>query len=309
MHTDQIRYLAAIDEKHSLRKASQELHISPQALKLSLDALEREFGTTLFDRSRGGTYLNEKGRELLDLGAAFLKGIDALKVNYVNEGYQYLPRMKAVVYTTPGLANTLVAKAISELTVKFPQSEIDLETMPSSALISTVKAQKNVKSLAIASVYRYNETVLPDLSQHYGLEFKPIVKSAYYCSIPRDLNISRYNSISMSTILKHPILIYGPTEAIAMPLIKLFGEPERVRLVKDFAVYYDLLQNDRESLAFSQFFGSHETLVPHENRRLVPINENIEVQIGLLLNSKKEAPAEMGDLAQFMSEYIRKRYV
>ena len=309
MHTDQIRYLAAIDEKHSLRKASQVLHISPQALKLSLDALEREFKTTLFDRSRDGTYLNEKGRALLGLGTEFLKGIDALKAEYSNEEYRYLPHIKAAIYTTPGLANTLVAKAISELTVTFPDSEISLETMPHKALLSTVEKSGNDASLVIASLYRYGDTTIPDLSERTKVAFDPIAQSAYYCSIPRNLNISRYSSISMSTILKHPILIYGPTEDVALPLIELFGKPQRIRSVKDFPIYYDLLQTDQESLAFSQFFQSHETLVPHDSRRLVPIKESIDVQIGFLLRANKGFSPEIEELAQFIAEYLRRRYV
>ena len=309
MHTDQIRYLSAINEKHSLNKASQELNVSPQALKLSLDALEREFGTKLVDRSRKGTYLNETGKALLALGADFLKGVDALKAQSPREKYLYLPHIKATIYTTPGLANTVVAKSIADLTVTFPESDIALETVPYKTLLKDIELGKKDTVLPILSIYRIGSTMLPDLNQHSCISFEPIVQSDYYCSIPNSLSISNYNSISMKTILKHPILIYAPTEDLALPIIKMFGEPKRIRSVKEFPIYFDMLQNDQESLSFAQLFKSQETLITFNNRRMVPIKEDIKVQIGFLKRTRANITPDTEELASFIGNYLRKHYI
>src|SRR4051812_12359219 len=62
---EQLEYLAAVTRHGSLRRASEELHVSQPALSESLRNLERELGVTLLDRRRTGARINTQGRELL----------------------------------------------------------------------------------------------------------------------------------------------------------------------------------------------------------------------------------------------------
>ena len=308
MHTDQIVYLSAIHQSHSLRKASESLHISPQALNQSLNALEHEMHCKLVDRSRKGTYLTDKGLRLLEQGQLFLEVIDAIKGNPLKDRYQYLPRLKATVLTTQGVGNTLVANALSELALAFPESEIDVQMMPCDELIQTVNIKDCGDTLPVISAYFYNGAMIPDISHRPGLVFYPIVSSRYYCSVPSNLSISHYDTISMATVLKHPLLLYKPTEDIVLPLLKLFGEPEQVRSVSSFQVFNNLLKSDRESLTFSQVFKSFETMVPAGDRKLVPIKEMITAKLGFLYGKNNPLCTDIQELASFMTDSFLQRY-
>ena len=308
MHTDQIVYLSAIHQSHSLRKASEQLHISPQALNQSLNALEQEFRVTLLDRSRKGTYLTDKGIKLLEEGQRFLEAINAIKGEAADVRYQYLPHLKATVLTTQGVGNTLVANSLTELALKFPQSEIDMQMMTCEDVVNSVNVDGCGDTLPIISTYYYNGTMIPDLSSKPKLSFYPVVSSRYYCSVPNSLSISHYDTISMATALKHPILLYKPTEDIVLPLLHLFGEPENVRSISSFQVYANMLKNDRESIAFSQVFRNFETMVPFEGRRLVPIKEHITAELGFLYGKNNPLCSDMQELVTFMTNSFLQRY-
>lgn len=67
MRLEQLEYVAAVTRAGSLRRASEELHVSQPALSESVARLERELGVTLLDRRRSGARMSRKGRELLPL--------------------------------------------------------------------------------------------------------------------------------------------------------------------------------------------------------------------------------------------------
>ncbi len=308
MHTDQIIYLSAIHRSHSLRKASESLHISPQALNQSLNALERELRIKLVDRSRKGTFLTDKGLALLDEGQHFIDFVDSLKGNPFNERYQYLPTLKATILTTYGVGNSLVANALTELALQFPQSEIDVQMMSCQDVVDSVSLKGCGNNLPMISAYFYNGQMIPDISTKPGLSFYPIISSRYHCSVPNDLSISHYDSISMATILKHPLLLYKPTEDIVLPLLKLFGKPAAVRSVASFQIYQNMLKNDRESLSFAQVFKSYETMTPQENRRIVPIKDNITAEVGFLYGKNQPLCYDLQELASYITDSLTRRY-
>jgi len=78
MELMQLRYFKALAETGSLSKTAEKLYITPPALSSSLARLERELGTTLFDRSRT-LVLNERGIIFLDYVAQSLDALDNAK--------------------------------------------------------------------------------------------------------------------------------------------------------------------------------------------------------------------------------------
>lgn len=79
MRIEQLEYLAAVTRFGSLRRASEQLHISQPAISEAIRKLERELGVTLLDRHRSGARISLAGRELLQPIVDVLESIDRLK--------------------------------------------------------------------------------------------------------------------------------------------------------------------------------------------------------------------------------------
>jgi DNA-binding transcriptional LysR family regulator len=120
MRIEQLQYVAAVTQHGSLRRASEQLHISQPALGESLTKLEAELGVTLLDRRRSGTKISATGRELLQNIVDVLDAVDRLRaaagdqlatarlvrLGTVNAGTStlLLPAVQAFQHTFPGVS-------------------------------------------------------------------------------------------------------------------------------------------------------------------------------------------------------------
>ena len=78
MRMEQMLYLLVISQSPSMSAASQKLHLTPQALSISIKHLEEELGIELLKRTNRGTTLTEKGWAFVRLTRTYLDGIDQL---------------------------------------------------------------------------------------------------------------------------------------------------------------------------------------------------------------------------------------
>lgn len=79
MRIEQLEYLAAVTRHTSLRRASEELHISQSALSESVSKLERELGVRLLERQRSGVRISRAGRELMPTITEVLDAVTRLR--------------------------------------------------------------------------------------------------------------------------------------------------------------------------------------------------------------------------------------
>ncbi|GID90904.1 LysR family transcriptional regulator [Amorphoplanes digitatis] len=79
MRIEQLEYLAAVTRYGSLRRASDQLHVSQPAISEAIRKLERELGVTLLDRHRSGARISLAGRELLQPIVDVLESVERLK--------------------------------------------------------------------------------------------------------------------------------------------------------------------------------------------------------------------------------------
>ncbi|MFF5234939.1 LysR family transcriptional regulator [Dactylosporangium sp. NPDC000521] len=79
MRIEQLTYLAAVTRHGSLRRASEELHVSQPALSEAIRKLEHELGVRLLDRRRSGARISAAGQELLQPIVDVLEAVDRLK--------------------------------------------------------------------------------------------------------------------------------------------------------------------------------------------------------------------------------------
>lgn len=63
MRLEQLQYFQKIAELRSIRRAAEELYLTPQSLSKSVMQLEEELGVTLYSRTRTGICLTPEGRD------------------------------------------------------------------------------------------------------------------------------------------------------------------------------------------------------------------------------------------------------
>jgi DNA-binding transcriptional LysR family regulator len=120
---EQLEYIAAVTQHGSLRRASQQLHISQPALSEAVSKLERELGVTLLDRRRSGARISRRGRDLQQFMVEVLEAVDRLRTA---SGDQSASTRLIRVGTVSAATSTLLAPALREFRGAHPATTVEL---------------------------------------------------------------------------------------------------------------------------------------------------------------------------------------
>lgn len=108
----------------SIKAAAEELALSSPALSRRIQALERFFGRTLFDRVPGAMRLNADGERLLDAIAPHLNGLSAAIEAITTEGNVLRLRLGVL----PLFASQQIFPHLAELRAQHPELHLDIDT-------------------------------------------------------------------------------------------------------------------------------------------------------------------------------------
>lgn len=126
MRIEQLEYLAAVTQHGSLRRASEQLHLSQSALSEAIRGLERELGVPLLERHRSGARISRDGSDLLPIMAEILNGIARLKET---AGDQNRANRTIRVGTVNAGTSAILVPAVQNFGTRHATTTVDIATM------------------------------------------------------------------------------------------------------------------------------------------------------------------------------------
>lgn len=120
----------------SIRKAGEELGLSPSAVSRQIALFEHRVGTPLFDRSARGVTLNHAGEMVAEFARTTLLDYDALKADL--DDYKGGRRARIRLATVEGMVAAGPSAAVVEFRRQFPQVRFDVRMMPAPAVVEAV---------------------------------------------------------------------------------------------------------------------------------------------------------------------------
>jgi DNA-binding transcriptional LysR family regulator len=152
------RAFLAIAELGSLTRASLFLDTNQSLLSRHLNALERDCGARLFDRTGRGVALSEAGRRLLPLVCQLLEQAQALENEIRGESPELMGRV--TIGSLPSITNPMVGKLYAQIRKHHPAIRVKI-LEGSSGQVEEWLADGRVDA---AILYRYGDT-LPEGEQ------------------------------------------------------------------------------------------------------------------------------------------------
>jgi len=233
------RAFVAIGELGSLTRAALFLDSNQSLLSRQLNALERECGARLFNRTGRGVELSEVGARLFPRVKALLSGAEQLEHDIHGEARE--PAGRVTLGFLPSIAQPLVGRLFSEMRGRHPS--VSLKVLEgSSGQVEEWLADTRVD---IAILYRYGPT-LPDAEQSLA------VVDSYLIGPPGDPPTAA-GEVSFATLhelpfilpsapnglrtaldamaRQHHITLAPAVEADSLPLQKSLVETERLYTV------------------------------------------------------------------------------
>ena len=132
MRLEQLEYLEAVATQGSLRRASEHVHLTQQALSEALRKLERELGVPLLERQRSGTRISPQGQALQPLMSEVLEAARRLRCAADAGGGPARPVRVGTVQAATGAA---VAPALRDLGRRRPEVAVEVRSLDHDGLI------------------------------------------------------------------------------------------------------------------------------------------------------------------------------
>jgi DNA-binding transcriptional LysR family regulator len=299
MRIEQLLYFLDVARTLSITKSASNLYISPQGLSQSIVNLEREYGLTLFDRTRIGLALNSKGAAFRELAQELCQNYKEFERRVVEltfkpqeqsqSFYLYLPPLVIIAPVLQSLAERL-----GELfpALIFLIREEDLNGVL--ARFSHPDRQTNAIGLATIPDFIGQSLTLPP-----GLTMSRVFSLPIVARVRKDSPLAAKKAIKRKELAQQPLVCFNEPvlEAILNELVRGFGQP--ILMMKGSTQQVLALHKDAVSVGLSII--SNDSQIAS-----VPIQDTVTVSLELLCSA--DAPPQAQQVAQETLSFLKTYY-
>ncbi len=294
MRIDQLEALVVISRCQSLSAASEQLHISVQALRASIKSLESEMGLTLLERNSRGVTMTRDGLKVVEVAKRFLA--DMYKIQFKQEDPRVLALDQPVtIYTQSKLYELFVPRMVCELRQQIPGISITVNKFTQQKPLMEAILKEQAK---FAFVF-YNRMNEEGYRYHKDLTFVPLFECKLICLAHHSFPLSSLKTIALKKLLDYPMVVYKSPDQQQNDMLRLlgaFGKPQNLILEEDFFIC-------REMIALGLGIGfsiltpleSYNRPYPEQVETIIVNDESIQLYAGYIM--KKNTPlAEQDDV-------------
>lgn len=304
MRLEQLRYLVEISQCNSMSTASEKLHLTPQALSISIKNLEEELGIELVKRTNRGTSLTEKGWRLTILTKKFLEDIELLIRDGEQEFENDLFQGNYTVCSTYGGMNLFLPQLITHFLKKYPKMQIHVDSMPYYSAHELVNNHEVPYAFFEQYVIRGEEKI----TINNPIVFYPLFRYQLTCQVPMNFPIAKYDSISFEKLFQYPFVETLHRGDNSFPSIlqfcNQFEKPPKIYPVDSPSMVKSLVQSGM-GVAFNLTLPYQDIDRFHvKNIKNIPVTDDIEIYFGYIKD--KDAVLDSTDRAflNYIDEHL-----
>ena len=238
MNIEQFKYLLEVTRIGSINQASERLHTSQQNVSRVLRQLEKELDTTLFIRTHQGIALTETGHLAVEAAKDVLLRIEQLKSDCQQSQEKELAG-EVCLLCPPATIFTLLQDIISRFNALYPQITLSVHELEAGRLFASLA--QDATAVGITTLFFDQSALPPKVAQYKDqLLTKLLFTDRIVAFLSKKHPLARQKSISLSSILKHPLALYLVGELqdnMIYHLLKIYGQPQIVFTSQNIAVY------------------------------------------------------------------------
>lgn len=198
MQIERLEYFIKVADAQSINSASNDLHISQQALNQSMTNLEKELGVSLFIRSNRGIMLTDKGKEFYSVAFDIVEKWNNFKTFFYQENNLH---GHYTIGIFPYIEVDYYSIFMTSIEKNYPKIEIDTIIAFNEELITMLENKKI--DIAITN-FKENETYRPP---NPSLEFFVLNKKKIDVIVSLNSPLANYSSISFADLQNYPIAL------------------------------------------------------------------------------------------------------
>lgn len=288
MNLRQIRQFVAVAEELHFGRAAERLHMTQPPLSQSIQALERDLGIRLFERTRRSVRLTAVGAEWLAHARRVLETADALPAVARQLAAGQLGRLRISFVSTADYS--VLPAILGRYRAAYPDVEIKLTEATSDRQIEALLGEDVDVGFVIAP---------PPASLHRMLTYRPILQERLVAAVPRQWIEEGREGFGGKTLqpdifFSAPLILFPRSSApVFHDLVSAYfyahGAP--------FSVFQEAIQ--MQTIISLVASGLGVALVPESMTRLqrvgaayLPLAGNVpEIETGLIWREKGKSAA------------------
>ena len=202
MTLKQLRYITAVADIGNITEAAKQLYIAQPSLTSAIQELEKEYGITIFIRSKKGIEITPEGEEFLGYVRQVLEQTDLIDERYTGNSRGKLR------FCVSSQHYSFVVEAFVELLKKYGGDKYEFH-MREKQTYDIIEDVSHLRSeIGVLYMNRFNETVIKKTLRDNGLIFEPLFRAKPHVFVGKDSPLAKKKSLSLEDLKPYPRLSY-----------------------------------------------------------------------------------------------------
>ncbi len=198
----QLKYVIAIDEECSMRKAADRLYVSQPGLSSAVRDLERELGIQIFQRVHNGVVTTSAGASFIAYARSAVEQFERVEEKYLGKGNDKPSFSVSMQHYT--VAVNAFIETVKEYDLDEYQFSIN-ETQ-TSEVIEDVKTMKS--EVGVIALSDFNKNTFKKIFADASLEFNEIFSRNTYAYLSKRHPLADREEISLEELQDYPCMVF-----------------------------------------------------------------------------------------------------
>ncbi len=198
----QLKYVIAIDEECSMRKAADRLYVSQPGLSSAIRDLEKELGIQIFERVHNGVVTTSAGASFIAYARNAVEQFERVEEKYLNT------KNDKPTFSVSMQHYTIAVNAFIETVKEYDLDEyqFSIKETQTSEVIEDVK---NLKSeIGVIALSDFNKNTFKKIFSDASLEFHELFTRNTYVYLRKDHPLANRDELSLEELQDYPCMVF-----------------------------------------------------------------------------------------------------
>ncbi len=198
----QLKYVIAIDEECSIRKAADKLYVSQPGLSSAVRDLEKELGIQIFERVHNGVVTTAAGASFIAYARNAVEQFSKVEEKYLNK------KNDKPTFSVSMQHYTIAVNAFIE-TVKeydYDEYQFSIKETQTSEVIEDVKTLKS--EIGVIALSDFNKNTFKKIFADASLEFHELFTRNTYVYLRKDHPLAGKDELSLEELQDYPCMVF-----------------------------------------------------------------------------------------------------
>ena len=198
----QLKYVIAIDEECSMRKAADRLYVSQPGLSSAVRDLESEIGIQIFERVHNGVVTTSAGASFIAYARNAVEQFEKVENKYLNSGSQ------KQTFSVSMQHYTIAVNAFIDTVKEFDLDEYQysIRETQTSEVIEDVKTLRS--EVGVIALSDFNKNTFKKVFADASLEFHELFSRDSYVYLRKDHPLAGKDEISLEELHDYPCMVF-----------------------------------------------------------------------------------------------------